>query len=647
MFLLSVRIYKNTVNCFEVNNRSSNIRSLSPTIASIGGAVDNECNAIHLAFVVAGSRAVRDFLVVLKSILYHRHSPLHIHFISDSIAEKSLSILMKTWALPFVNYSFYSIDSVKSSVSWIPNAHYSGIFGLMKLTLPSLLSIDKVIVMDIDVTIMSNIHNLWKLFAKVIKHNKLIGLVENQSDWYLGTIWNDHKPWPALGRGFNTGIMLMDLRAMRKYDWFNKCIETVNTMLPIHGYTSLADQDIINSVIKLYPDIVYQLPCTWNVQLSDHSRSETCYMKNSSGYDIVHWNSPLKLQTACKNAPFFRQLHYSFMQYNGAHLSQSLIYCKTLSAQSTIDGGNCQIIKYRTHLYFYGTNYNNNVDPFDVTLVSQLSMDRLHTLNPLLQHWVGPISLALYATDAETMEFLDYINRLPPIIKNRTNLSVHVVYKDNCHLYPVNYLRNVALNASNTPFVFFNDIDFVPMLKSYSYLKEAVMVLRPDTKKRALIVPAFESITYKLSYPKDKQTLLSPINIGKIISFRQDVWEQGHAATNYYRWYTADHPYKIHWTPNYEPYIVVAKNITRFDERFTGFGWNKVSHMIQLDAEGYEFVVLPDAFTIHLPHTPSVDILRYRNNKDYRNTQNRLKETFINELIKKYGKKAQKYLTSI
>ena len=25
-----------------------------------------------------------------------------------------------------------------------------------------------------------------------------LGLVENQSDWYLGKLWRNHKPWPAL-----------------------------------------------------------------------------------------------------------------------------------------------------------------------------------------------------------------------------------------------------------------------------------------------------------------------------------------------------------------------------------------------------------------------------------------------------------------
>ena len=41
--------------------------------------------------------------------------------------------------------------------------------------------------------------------------------------------------------------------------------------------TSLADQDIFNAIIKQHPYLVYNLPCQWNVQLSDNTRSELCY----------------------------------------------------------------------------------------------------------------------------------------------------------------------------------------------------------------------------------------------------------------------------------------------------------------------------------------------------------------------------------
>ena len=46
-------------------------------------------------------------------------------------------------------------------------------------------------------TFATDIAELWRMFVK-LTGKKAIGLVENQSDWYLGTIWKKHKPWPAL-----------------------------------------------------------------------------------------------------------------------------------------------------------------------------------------------------------------------------------------------------------------------------------------------------------------------------------------------------------------------------------------------------------------------------------------------------------------
>ena len=58
-----------------------------------------------------------------------------------------------------VRVSFYMIEEVVDDVSWIPNKHYSGIYGLLKLTLPKLLPkhLDKTIVLDTDVTLANDI----------------------------------------------------------------------------------------------------------------------------------------------------------------------------------------------------------------------------------------------------------------------------------------------------------------------------------------------------------------------------------------------------------------------------------------------------------------------------------------------------------
>ena len=133
---------------------------------------------------------------------------------------------------------------------------------------------------------------------------------------------------------------------------------------------------------------------------------------------------------------------------------------------------------------------------------------------------------------------------------------------------------------------------------------------------------------------------------GKLQIFRHSVWKKGHAPTNYAQWVNATRPYKVQWAPDFEPYIAVASNVTRYDTRFIGFGWNKVSHIMELDAQGYDFIVLPDAFIIHTPHAPSMDIVKYRISKQYRDCLQYLKHTFTTELAQRYDQEASKYQSS-
>lgn len=68
--------------------------------------------------------------------------------------------------------TFYSADLVTADVAWIPNKHYSGIYGLLKLTLVKVLpkELAKVIVLDTDVTFATDIAELWALFQKFNSH---------------------------------------------------------------------------------------------------------------------------------------------------------------------------------------------------------------------------------------------------------------------------------------------------------------------------------------------------------------------------------------------------------------------------------------------------------------------------------------------
>ena len=76
---------------------------------------------------------------------------------------------------------------------------------------------------------------------------------------------------------YNTGVMLVRLDILRQKGWSQLWRLAAEQYLTTLLSTQLADQDIINAVIKNHPDIVYNVPCQWNVQLSDNTRSELCY----------------------------------------------------------------------------------------------------------------------------------------------------------------------------------------------------------------------------------------------------------------------------------------------------------------------------------------------------------------------------------
>lgn len=619
-----------------------------------------KCELLHVACVCAGHNASRDVVTLVKSILFHRKNPLHFHFITDAVAHEILSSLFQSWMVPSVQVSFYDADELKSEVAWIPNKHYSGIYGLMKLTLTKALPSDltKVIVLDTDITFATDIAELWTIFRK-FTDKQAIGLVENQSDWYLGNLWKNHKPWPALGRGFNTGVILLLLERLRRIGWEQMWRLTAERELMSMLSTSLADQDIFNAVIKQNPVLVHQLPCFWNVQLSDHTRSEQCYTEVSD-LKVIHWNSPKKLRVKNKHVEFFRNLYLTFLEYDGNLLRRELFGCPSQPSTESIklqgaleeldEDDQCydfrreKITMHRVHLYFLQYEYTETQGGADVTLVAQLSMDRLQMLEAICKHWEGPISLALYMSDAEAQQFLRYA-QASEVLKSRKNVGYHVVYKEG-QFYPVNLLRNIALRNANTPYVFLADVDFLPMYDLYDYLRKSIIQLDMAHTKKALIVPAFETLRYRLSFPKSKAELLSMLDMGTLYTFRYHVWTKGHAPTDYAKWRTATTPYKVEWESDFEPYVVVRRDCPEYDQRFVGFGWNKVSHIMELDAQEYDLVVLPNAFVIHMPHAPSFDISKFRSSSGYRNCLQTLKDEFHQDLSRKYGSAALKYLTA-
>ena len=587
---------------------------------------DEVCDTIHVVFVVVDYNDTKLVVEVMRSILFYRHSPLHFHFMSDAIAQTILETLLITWKLPSVDYSFYSVKKFKDE-AWFPGNRVA----VIKLMLPSILpiAVDRVVVLDTDVIVVSNIQSLWAFFRELRKKRKILALVENI-----------HRADDSQAI-YNTAVMLFDLNATRDSEWTKITTEQMRTDFA----ASSADQDIVNAVIKELPGLLYPLTCIWNVQFGDPKKDDGCSM-HVDAYRIIHWKS-LKQHTNHKYYLYFRNVHNMLMQYDAVILENIVLRCGkvdkvTNSSYQSPDLSNfCHSIEQEstlqpcTHLYFYGHAYQTKTI-YDVTMVFQISADRSYMIEKLARHWKNPISVAVYATDFEAWQLMKFLES-SILFKQRTNIAIHVVYKKG-KFYPLNYLRNVALNASTTPYVFLTDGDFMPMFNLCSYLQKAAKKLELEIHKTALIVPAFETLEYKYNFPHNKEDLLKQIKEGLVQAFHYRYWSAGHAPTNYTKWAHARYPYSVEWAPEFEPYILVHKNVPRYDQRFMVYGWNKASHILEVKAMGYNFIVLPNAFIIHSPHPLSTSNSYYWKKQEFHNCIESIKHKFVDDLVAKYGR---------
>ena len=581
------------------------------------------CMIVHVAFMVEDVPSLVTH--VLKSVLIYRRCPLHFHFVVDSFNHYILKKLLETWELPYVEYSLYTIDYIRYNLTLRSTFQSKDVMKLSTLLLPYILpqTIDNIIVLDTNILVVCDIQQLWLLALELNVQNKLFAVSESSSDY------------------FDTKAIIMNLRTMRLSNW-DLLWESVVKNLPYVNYVS---HDVINSVVTAYPDSMSVLPCVWNVNYQNHFR---CSM-NVTDYRLLYFDSNsasgsemyqkyLKdVETAIKeHSSLDLRVVPALCGSKNKHIIREKEHKKLPSLPRGSRKKMCELInkeqqrRFITHLYYYGLKYTPR-DYYDTTLVSQLSLDRLEKFRLLLNHWDGPMSLTMYGTDGEAWSLETFLQQESI---DRDNVVVHVVYKQGW-FYPVNHLRNLALNTVSTRYVFLIDGDFLPSFGLFEHLKKANKALLTGYKKRALVIPAFNG-KKGFIYPSSKKDLLHQLVKGSVSRFCIWCTHQTHGPTNYTLWTTADRPYIVEWAFHFEPYIVVDRSVPRYDEKFLGYGWNKVSQITALKAEGYEFVVLPNEFIIHSPHKRTTDreIWMTRN---YKYCIDSIWRRFLKKLLTKHG----------
>ena len=251
----------------------------------------------------------------------------------------------------------------------------------------------------------------------------------------------------------------------------------------------------------------------------------------------------------------------------------------------------------------------------DVTLVTQATVEKLWLFPELCERWRGPLALSLWVPDAAVVEQAHTTARQAAQscadATDGGSVSIHVeVQRSSNEPYPVNRLRNIGLRSVNTSHVLVSDADFLPSRGLRDAIRAKAHWLAND--KLALVVPAFQRKGGRCKTLESCRERLEPLpttvpgRFGQLarclrekdcLVFQGDNSPQSHGTTDSSRWLEGDEtvrPIECFRSNRYEPYVVVSMaQMPLYDERFAGYGKNKIQHVSHLRRMGYLFAVLP------------------------------------------------------
>ncbi|XP_070609973.1 xyloside xylosyltransferase 1 [Erythrolamprus reginae] len=138
--------------------------------------------------------------------------------------------------------------------------------------------VSRVIQVDLDVEYRANIRELFQEFDN-FPEGAVIGIAQEMQPVYRHIFWQYRQEHPGtkVGEpppdglpGFNSGVLLLDLEAMRQSERYNRLLEPAvvqQLASRFHFRGHLGDQDFFTLVGMEHPELFHVLHCTWNRQL--------------------------------------------------------------------------------------------------------------------------------------------------------------------------------------------------------------------------------------------------------------------------------------------------------------------------------------------------------------------------------------------
>lgn len=288
-----------------------------------------------------------------------------------------------------------------------------------------------------------------------------------------------------------------------------------------------------------------------------------------------------------------------------------------------------------------------NGDGLDVTLVTQLSVDRVWLMEGLCSRWQGAVVAVIFVQSTNDLRVVTMVQEVlsgyninimaaslvpgEELARTDTNTSLAD--------YPINLLRNLAITSAHSSHYLLVDVDLWPSLELLTQLRKALRGCPSCSGSRsAIVVPAF-AIRGKWDSAEDiekltlamakNQTQYMPYDFislqhcagRSIFTSKHDKLEYiykcgifgghnnhyGHSSTRIYHWWQQEGLRQLGCIESnrYEPYVVLPRaeaDGLQYDTAFTGYGGNKIELILRLRLMGFAFYVIDKGFVFHHPH---------------------------------------------
>jgi len=247
-----------------------------------------------------------------------------------------------------------------------------------------------------------------------------------------------------------------------------------------------------------------------------------------------------------------------------------------------------------------------------LTLAVALTADRLVRLDALAAAYRGgPVVAAVLVTSAaQAAGAVALWSRLPAL---RRAVDLQLFGPPAAPAgggLPINALRNAALRLVATDFVALLDVDLLPSAAVACWAGPAAGArlerLLPPGGRRGLVLPMFIA-DVGVAVPRTKAEVLDQLAARVAAPYCL----ASQAGTAYDRWYRATAAAEARFVPGYEPYVALrVTDAGAYDERFVGYGFNKVAWTWAAAVRGLRLYVHPTAFVVHANHADNAWVAR-------------------------------------